>query len=350
MATNERNLFYCGTLPDESWKRLLTCSEFDLLKQSNVLEPVPLVDLIGSTGIFDLPDLPVTEYEVVEVNNRVGLLPLNLSAKFHEIKSETVIFSRLNLESLAEKIDAVNQLKLMNPRFSVPAFIKYLGYKSVNDYKTVHFLLVSNVTENQIHELASFFVHTEDENTYFVLISETPLVLMHHFGPRFGKKVSFAKLPIDTKFKVADSLVFRADFGYTVDQIVEGSSEESLIVDKQGNAIFFGRQKIINGSTQEFKILEHLADHPDQFISNDHIAQHFLGRPAYESSSDPVRKIKHKIIKKAAGSTGEGGRIHEVFKRSLSENANGITGGITLNTKEISIIIVKSSLEATPKV
>lgn len=351
MATNESYLAnFEQTRLLSDWEAKLNPEEITFLTQSGVLKIVAAMDLIGWKGFLKLTHAK-NEYEIVELKGIPHVMPTDFSEEAIEITDDKKFnFAKLDLKIFLKNLTEKNKLDSIVPPFTLPEGIQCFGGKHVSSNQTIYFLIKPLVSANDAKNLKEFFDLYAKGNTHFVFVAKNFEVVALNCGDKFSDNVSFGMLPVLEKdFKINPALIYRSEFGYTVQQVLNETDNETLIVDKKSSTIFFGKQEILKGNIEQYILLEYLIEHPDSNVTTDYLAHTILNKAEWTNSSGPIRDLKSKIFKKAKTALGETSAIYQLFKEVIPEKPRAEWGNVSLDSKKISIVILSQKPITTPK-
>lgn len=341
MITSERCIHkFDQTLLLSDWKNNLTIAEFEFAKTAGLLKEVPLADLIGFKGFFKI-EQTFAEYEIISNNGKFFLQPNDLSAELIQLDTSEFVFAKLDWPLFLLRVKDSNSLSPVNETFKAIRNIDYIGSRIVKD-KTVHIFAKKSLVPNDLDKIGSFLSLNRKSDVFFVfLASNSDLFFSNQFNDAFKTVASFGGFShINAQFKIAPHLIYKPEFHFFFQEIVNSCGPDVLVADKGSLQIYLGDKEIATGDTDSVATLIHLMLNTNRDCSINEITYDVLKKSSLTDASKTVRDFKYNTIKKIESEHGKNSLVSGRMREVISNTGVSNYGKVRLNTNNVSIVVI----------
>ncbi|PCI26802.1 hypothetical protein COB52_05670 [Candidatus Kaiserbacteria bacterium] len=320
-----------------TWEKELGQPLFDDLGKRKILIDFRLRRNEGFTFFDDLGE-GIIEYELTFINNSPHLLPVDFSSPAKPIqKNGPIVLQTISLRSYIAELQSNNAFSPMKLNFELPQDVFYIGSKRFGP-TWVHWLGTLCDRQKRFSEFDNFFRTKANSSSRFVLSTtgKSSLLTISPFDPNY---VSLSEFPWSQNFfKLSKGAYIKSSFGLDIDDVIENSNPNSLIVSYQEGAIYFCGKKVIRRRTNTFDFVRCLAENAGKEFEIDHFVTDVM-KLNQNGSSPFVGKQKDIFRNKIKEVFGKDSHPIELLEKVIPNRVPGKYGTIQLVVDDIEIIL-----------
>lgn len=341
MITENQINKFDDVMPLSQWKAQLTGPELDFLNSAGLLKSIPVADLVGSVGLFQI-DKNQTEYEVVQKANDFYLSPTDFSDELIKLEKDQQTFAKLDLNTFLLKLRDANNLTYLQESFKADHTLDYVGSRIVKGKKRIHFFAKKFITLSDLDRIGTFIgLNKKDDDFFVILTSNSDLFFSNSFNQAYKDQASFGRFTqINSQFKIDPTLIYKSEFKFSVSEVTNSCGSDVLVADKGSQHIFLNEQVILRGNTDGVKILKHLMENPNIDVSIQELVFDVLQKAKLTDASKLIRDFKNQLLNKLETTYGENSLQYTLIRHAIPKSETGRHGHIRLETDNMFVLVI----------